>query len=36
MGTHIEITTYALKLHDEFKNTERHKNFLIDSFIYIL
>ena len=36
MGTHIGITTYALKLNYEFRNTGRHKNFLVGSFIYIL
>ena len=36
MGTHIGITTYALKLYNKLRNTGHHKNFLIDSFIYML
>ena len=36
MGTHIGITTYAIKLYNEFRNTGHHNNFLIDSFIYTI
>ena len=35
MGAHIGITDYAFQLPNEFRNTGRHKDFLIDSFIYM-
>ena len=35
IGAHIGITTYVFKITNKFRNTGRHKNFLIDSFIYM-
>ena len=35
MGAHIGITDFAFQLPNEFRNTGRHKDFLIDSFIYM-
>jgi len=35
MCAHIGITDYAFQLPNEFRNTGRHKDFLIDSFIYM-